>query len=307
MLEHRYERRTILLAALGIGAYGPGLEHAHALCADIPRHLDPAFAAFVTSAVYEAVTETALIPQKDFQKEFFLLRQREFDSLKKADFANLSCIKQAGDIGQAPYFNFVSYIQWKVISRHVGSGSDLSALTSSVGRRLLQYLSSAALPPFTSAQVMGSSSVSNSLEPEGRPALATVQKGVESVLQRLVDTGYITGFYADWGDSDDSEWTRAHSAGFELKLKAPVDISAASLLRAESSGFSQCTASSILEAFFQGMNINSDVDEYFFQEKWQPPRTIGERLLLALGDPLQSVVVPYDPDNILQVWRISSS
>ena len=46
-------------------------------------------------------------------------------------------------------------------------------------------------------------------------------------------------------------------------------------------------------------------DEYFSQDNWSGPTSLRERLLLALGDPLQAVDIPWRPTTLVQDWTLA--
>eukprot|EP00897_Mesotaenium_endlicherianum_P007972 jgi/Mesen1/7202/ME000371S06286 len=290
------------------------------------RLLDPQFATQLTSAVYDAFTATGNLSEAEFQKEFFKLRQQEFRFMKEANFGDLSALQQPGDLSQVPYYNFVSYVQWKIAGRNITSLEDRSAFNLDVGRRLLRVVlpDAACQGPAPSAvhqAALGSdiargsgaepSSSSSSSASASCPASLSQAGGVEqlksqieALLQKLVTLGYLTGYSAQWTALDSEGWAASRSGEFSLNLNRPADMKAAELLRAETNNFWQRLPSSIIQALMCTHGLDADVDEYFLQDQWIPPKTLGERVLLALGDPLLSVTVPFDADQLLQTWRI---
>jgi hypothetical protein len=48
----------------------------------------------------------------------------------------------------------------------------------------------------------------------------------------------------------------------------------------------------------------TQVDEYFVQDTWQGPPGLADRVLLALGDPLEMVDVPFVPSTLVQDWVV---
>ncbi len=46
------------------------------------------------------------------------------------------------------------------------------------------------------------------------------------------------------------------------------------------------------------------VDEYFYQDQWQGPKTFAEKALLALGDPLEQVGIDFVPTTLVQDWEL---
>ncbi|KXZ56651.1 hypothetical protein GPECTOR_1g587 [Gonium pectorale] len=49
-----------------------------------------------------------------------------------------------------------------------------------------------------------------------------------------------------------------------------------------------------------------ECDEYFYADRWQGPKSLRDRLLLLLGDPLEQVGVDFVPSTLVQNWRFRS-
>lgn len=49
----------------------------------------------------------------------------------------------------------------------------------------------------------------------------------------------------------------------------------------------------------------SVVDEYFYQDEWQGPSRLSDRILLFLGDPLEQVDVPFTPTTLVQNYTLN--
>lgn len=47
-----------------------------------------------------------------------------------------------------------------------------------------------------------------------------------------------------------------------------------------------------------------DIVQVFFQDEWQPPMNLKERILLFIGDPLMQVEVPWEPQSLVQNWSV---
>lgn len=62
-----------------------------------------------------------------------------------------------------------------------------------------------------------------------------------------------------------------------------------------------CATQAVLE---EGGYSTATVDEYFFQDKWQGPKSLKDQILLFLGDPLMTVEVPWEPTTLVQDWRL---
>lgn len=50
--------------------------------------------------------------------------------------------------------------------------------------------------------------------------------------------------------------------------------------------------------------MQASVDEYFFQDQWEGPTTLSDKLLLLIGDPLERVEVPFYPSTLVQNWEL---
>ncbi|CAI5951752.1 unnamed protein product [Closterium sp. NIES-64] len=81
-----------------------------------------------------------------YQREFFKLRQQEFQPLKKANFGGLASLGQSFTVNDVPYFNFQSYIQWKLIARLFPTQRVRQAISSRLGRKLLDRVAPEAVP-----------------------------------------------------------------------------------------------------------------------------------------------------------------
>ncbi len=63
--------------------------------------------------------------------------------------------------------------------------------------------------------------------------------------------------------------------------------------------------SSALSALLARGGYTATADEYFSQDNWSGPTSLRERLLLALGDPLQAVDIPWRPTTLVQDWALA--
>ncbi|GLC35826.1 hypothetical protein PLESTB_000498300 [Pleodorina starrii] len=130
---------------------------------------------------------------------------------------------------------------------------------------------------------------------------------------------------------------------FQLKLHRPADILSSVALRSEEGGawprtVSRCllmllerrgyraagptppTAAAAAEGqlpFEEGpgggggdgkgqseAEAEAEVDEFFYQDVWEGPKSLSDRLLLLLGDPLEQVGVDFVPTTLVQNWRL---
>ena len=88
----------------------------------------------------------------------------------------------------------------------------------------------------------------------------------------------------------------------QVRLRLPADVEGSVSLRSEHEGFWSSSVSSMLQSLFRRAGVNAAVDEFFFQDQWEPPQGLAERALLFFGDPLQRVEVPWRPQSLIQNW-----
>jgi hypothetical protein len=79
-----------------------------------------------------------------FQQANFKLRKQEYPYYYEAYRSSLPTIPELGDdsggFSNATYFNFVCYIMWKVIARHVPDEATRLMVTAEAGRQLASRL-----------------------------------------------------------------------------------------------------------------------------------------------------------------------
>ncbi|CAI5479252.1 unnamed protein product, partial [Closterium sp. Yama58-4] len=81
------------------------------------RRMKDNFGVLLMNVAEEVINELGMKTGVDYKKEFFKLRQQEFQPLKKANFGGLASLGPSFTVNDVPYFNFQSYIQWKLIAR----------------------------------------------------------------------------------------------------------------------------------------------------------------------------------------------
>ena len=119
---------------------------------------------------------------------------------------------------------------------------------------------------------------------------------------------------------------------FQVKLHRPADILGSVALRSEEGSSWPGTVSSCLllllgrqgysaagedapEAVVQGQTRDAsglleraagsaECDEFFYQDAWQGPTSLADRVLLFFGDPLEKVGVDFVPTTLVQNWRL---
>ena len=84
----------------------------------------------------------------------------------------------------------------------------------------------------------------------------------------------------------------------QLKLNAPADLTGGVALRAEEAGWWSRLVPCALLALWSAAGLTARIDENYFQDTWHSPAKLSDKVLLALGDPLFSVDVPFTPDTL---------
>jgi len=88
---------------------------------------------------------------------------------------------------------------------------------------------------------------------------------------------------------------------FQVRALRPADLDVTVTMRAEEDGrfwprFVPCTIDALLRA--AGARDVSTT-EFFFQDAWQSPPSVTDKILLSLGDPLFQVRVPWTPTSLI--------
>ncbi|CAI5526338.1 unnamed protein product [Closterium sp. Naga37s-1] len=296
------------------------------------RQMKDNFGVVLMNVAEEVINELGMKTGADYKKEFFKLRQQEFQPLKKANFGGLASLGQSFTVNDVPYFNFQSYIQWKLIARLFPTQRVRQEISARLGRKLLDRVApeavtiALALPPSSlssssssSASPSPSSSTFSPLSPatslpfariatSAPPASSSAEQvddqdwldppsllskqslppppppaaagggevrpaglvaGVEEILQRLLDVGFLQAYTVDWvaaAGGGGAEWDKDRRGSMQVKVQGPANLDGAVLLLAESN-YAQRYSSSIIRAFFERMGVQADVDEYFYREK----------------------------------------
>ncbi|CAI5963844.1 unnamed protein product [Closterium sp. NIES-65] len=328
------------------------------------------FQVLLLNAAEEVQREIGAQTGAAYQREFFKLRQQEFQPLKKANFGGLASLGQSFTVNDVPYFNFQSYIQWKLIARLFPTQRVRQEISARLGRKLLDRVApeavtiALALPPpslssSSSSSASPSPSSSSTFSPlspatslpfariatSAPPASSTEQvddqdwldppsllskqslppaaaaaeaagggevrpaglvAGVEEILQRLLDVGFLQAYTVEWVSAagGGAEWDKDRRGSMQVKVQGPANLDGAVLLLAECN-YAQRYSSSIIRAFFERMGVQADVDEYFYREKLNyKPKSLLEQAVLSLGDPLVPVVNQFDVDEIIETWDL---
>lgn len=264
------------------------------------RNMSPQLASELLQSVYLTTVETGVMEAKEFQEKRFRLQRQEWPYYKEAFQHELpeqlgDLVENDGGMTYPSYFNFLSYVQWKVVADKLEDRESKNAFVRKVGRNAW-----------------------NVYKPEIDWMEKNMRKALANVLDFFVQGGYIDDYEIVWdnfqasvptleqqwtGGSDVSDSVGVLPRAFQVRLKGPVDIVSSVALRAEEDGLWQRCVSSVLGAFLEDRGFGSAVDEYIFQDEWTGPRTLGGKVLLLFGDPLQQVDVPFQPNAILQEWR----
>ncbi|CAI5992760.1 unnamed protein product [Closterium sp. NIES-64] len=334
------------------------------------RQMKDNFGVLLLNAAEEVQREIGAQTGAAYQREFFKLRQQEFQPLKKANFGGLASLGQSFTVNDVPYFNFQSYIQWKLIARLFPTQRVRQEISARLGRKLLDRVApeavtiALALPPpslssSSSSSASPSPSSSSTFSPlspatslpfariatSAPPASSTEQvddqdwldppsllskqslppaaaaaeaagggevrpaglvAGVEEILQRLLDVGFLQAYTVEWVSAagGGAEWDKDRRGSMQVKVQGPANLDGAVLLLAECN-YAQRYSSSIIRAFFERMGVQADVDEYFYREKLNyKPKSLLEQAVLSLGDPLVPVVNQFDVDEIIETWDL---
>ena len=83
----------------------------------IPRkRIELPFAVQLMRNSYNSADDLDFVPMNEFQKQFFLFRQREWDDYR-IEHSNI----MQGDLGDASYFDFISFAQYASIADQMRS------------------------------------------------------------------------------------------------------------------------------------------------------------------------------------------
>jgi len=196
--------------------------------------------------------------------------------------------------------NFLLYAAFKTTARFLPEPEQRLVLDETLGRLILLRVAPAAGQAARAAA-------------EQHDEQAFV-RSLQACLEALVTAGYCRTFVLAWGATPDvlsdaapggveaelSTVLPAGSArGAQLRLNAPVDIAGGVALRAEENGWWGRPASAMLSSLFREGGYEATFDEDFLQDAWKGPSKFSDQVLLALGDPLGSVDIPFQPDVLL--------
>lgn len=284
------------------------------------RRLQPQLASALTSSVWDALLqESKGLSKDDLQLEIYRLREREWPYYRNAQQgqATLPALPDlsdaSGGLSNPVFFNFISYILWKVAARHVAGEEGRRAVNLRAGQLLAERALQRPLALVAAAAAAGSN---------GRADPRQMQEAIGAALDIMQSGGYVADYRVVWGgtpalpdrpygepalepDAVDLEQDVGLTE-FQVTLRAPADILGSVSLRGEEDGWFGHAASSALAAILSAGGWQCGLpDEFFFQDEWRGPTSVQDRVLLLLGDPLQSVGVPWEPTSLIQDWRLS--
>eukprot|EP00892_Ulva_mutabilis_P005388 jgi/Ulvmu1/3220/UM015_0261.1 len=268
-----------------------------------------------TRAVYDSVQQLGVMSASEFQAANFRLRDREYRYYFAANRDRLDRIPDltdmSGGLSNPTYFNFVYYIAWKLVALNLLSSEERSRFNSVFGDNLLTMVAPESRAKVQQSRMPGSKS------PPG-----TVRQEVERILVLLEDQGYAARSQVVWGQRNSDvpyRWEEVPEvslcaanvdtdavalSSFQVRLRQPADIEGSVSLRSEENGFWSRSVSSILQSLLKDAGYSSSVDEVFFQDEWQPPKSLKDRIVLFFGDPLMQVEVPWEPQSLIQNYTV---
>ena len=194
--------------------------------------------------------------------------------------------------------NFALYCLFKVIARHVPDEASREQLSQRLGNRLLT-----AVCPEAEAAVRGKSDGDEQL----------LRGAVQMLLDAFVRGGYMRSYTIAWGalpslpsvpggvnaDSSTIADDGLFAGRCQIRLNAPADLPGGVALRAEESGWwSRLVPVALLALLSASGRTGARIDDAYFQDTWKGPTKLLDKIVLALGDPLFTVDVPFTPDTL---------
>eukprot|EP00955_Chlamydomonas_euryale_P012820 138311-Chlamydomonas_euryale.AAC.2 len=296
----------------------PMAETAAAQRACAGRKLSGPLAAAFNGALFTTLVDLGLGSEGQLQREIFRLRDREYPYYYDANKDRLPRIPDLSDLSggmsNTTYFNFNYYILFKVAARRAQGAELRTRLNAMYGQQLLPRVWEGADAAAAAAAADGFS---------GRASQAAVLSLITTLLDVLLNQGYMCGYQVVWGEAPGTwpgDWmlSQARIAGepadtatdarglvFQVKIHEPADIKGSIALRAEEDGFWSRAVSSMVAVLLKQAGYGEAVaDEYFFQDEWSGPTDFSSQLLMLLGDPLEMVDVPFVPTTLIQNYQL---
>ncbi|KAF5837526.1 hypothetical protein DUNSADRAFT_4219 [Dunaliella salina] len=213
---------------------------------------------------------------------------------------------------QHKVYDLVSYISWKVVAAHVQSPDAQAELCRKFARSFL-----AGLWPNAMVQNRGAA--------DEQATELQVYGALSRLLEILQENGYLCRYQIIWDEQPGTwpqDWMeqpvtvegRPPSAteaapeglGFQIKLYQPADLEGSIALRSEEEAFWPSTVPNMITLLLEAAGYQQAIsDTYFYQDRWQGPKSWTDQLLLKLGDPLEQVGIDFYPTTLVMDWQIS--
>uniref|UniRef100_A0A383VZF7 Uncharacterized protein n=1 Tax=Tetradesmus obliquus TaxID=3088 RepID=A0A383VZF7_TETOB len=298
--------------------------------------LDPSLAAAFIDAVYQTVQQEQVMPEQQLQVERYKLQTQEYKYYAAANQDRMPALPyledSSGGLSNSTYFNFVSYVLWKVVARHLPTPQQRTAFCAAAGGVLLQQLAPELLTSLKEAAAASG-------EGGGKAPAAAVIKAVQQLLNLLQQRGYICGWQlvlgslpggwpADWSVAE-QQLVGLEDLQQQQQQQLPPGLQFQQLVGLEDLQQQQplppglrfqqvdvpwtpttlvqdWTLAAMTTALLAaGGYTPESVDKYCYQDSWQGPSSAAGKLLLVFGDPLQQVDVPWTPTTLVQDWTLA--
>eukprot|EP01025_Chloroclados_australasicus_P038941 TRINITY_DN4018_c1_g1_i2.p1 TRINITY_DN4018_c1_g1~~TRINITY_DN4018_c1_g1_i2.p1 ORF type:complete len:266 (-),score=13.41 TRINITY_DN4018_c1_g1_i2:47-844(-) len=153
----------------------------------INKLINPKIAAAFTESVYYGVRESGCgLTEEEFQKQLFKLRDREYKyyyEMKKDQLPRIPDLSDmSGGLSNPAYFNFVSYVAWKVVSGQIKDAKTRNQIVQLSGINLLNKIA-----PDVLDQVKSKNYSLGSPMP-----IILLQNLIEQILDKLTNSGSLS-------------------------------------------------------------------------------------------------------------------
>ena len=269
--------------------------------------LNPGFAALLLATVVQTA-QAQQVSQDGLLREVDQLLRREWTYYAPVNALALQPAPSAAlllgtaspalttRLSQPLFLNFVLYCTFKAVARCLPTVDAREQFSQALGERLL-----AAVAPQAAVAAHASGG-----------GEASVRVAVPVLLDAFVAGGYMRSYTITWGalpslpdvpggvNASDSrvQFDDVAPRRCQLKLNAPADLTGGVALRAEEAGWWSRLVPCALLALWSAAGLTARIDENYFQDTWHSPAKLSDKVLLALGDPLFSVDVPFTPDTL---------
>jgi len=266
-----------------------------------------------------AITSCPDMRGVDYKGEVQSLLRREV----KYAFAETGFRPEQADLmmmGEAQHkvYDLVSYISWKVVAAHVKAPEAQAELCRTFAGSFLAGLWPDALAQIKAQNKGGADVQATELQVYG---------AINRLLEILQKNGYLCRYQIIWDEQPGTwpqDWMeqpvtlegRPPSAtevapqglGFQIKLYQPAELEGSIALRSEEEAFWPSTVPNMIMLLLEAAGYQQAFpDTYFYQDRWQGPKSWTDQLLLKLGDPLEQVGIDFYPTTLVMDWQISPS